>query len=148
MFRVCSFSLSFFLSLSFSLFLFLSLFLTHAKLSSSLPSSLLFCCECVCSFTLPFDTKSFFASHSSFFSSFLFLFLPFQWNPFSFVIFFPFSLSPSAIVLFIPFFFFLTFNMFLHVEHHLFPQIPTAHLPLLARRLDAALPDARWSLVW
>jgi len=42
----------------------------------------------------------------------------------------------------------VTFNMFLHVEHHLFPQVPTAHLPLLARRLDAALPGARWSLVW
>jgi fatty acid desaturase len=42
----------------------------------------------------------------------------------------------------------VTFNMFLHVEHHLFPQIPTAHLPVLARRLDAALPEARWSLVW
>ena len=42
----------------------------------------------------------------------------------------------------------VTFNMFLHVEHHLFPQIPTAHLPVLARRLDAALPEARWMLVW
>src|SRR5712691_9904378 len=42
----------------------------------------------------------------------------------------------------------ITFNMFFHVEHHLFPQIPTAHLPVLARRLDAAVPEARWSLVW
>jgi fatty acid desaturase len=42
----------------------------------------------------------------------------------------------------------VTFNMFFHVEHHLFPRIPTAHLPVLARRLDAALPEARWSLVW
>jgi fatty acid desaturase len=42
----------------------------------------------------------------------------------------------------------MTFNMFFHVEHHLFPRIPTAHLPVLARRLDAALPEARWSLVW
>jgi fatty acid desaturase len=42
----------------------------------------------------------------------------------------------------------ITFNMFFHVEHHLFPRIPTAHLPVLARRLDAALPEARWSLVW
>ena len=42
----------------------------------------------------------------------------------------------------------ITFNMFLHVEHHLFPQVPTAHLPVLARRLDAAAPEARWSLVW
>ena len=30
----------------------------------------------------------------------------------------------------------VTFNMFFHVEHHLFPQIPTAHLPVLARRLE------------
>lgn len=42
----------------------------------------------------------------------------------------------------------LTFNMFFHLEHHLFPQVPTAHLPLLARRLDEACPQARWSLVW
>ena len=42
----------------------------------------------------------------------------------------------------------VTFNMFFHLEHHLFPQIPTAHLPVLARRLDAALPQARWPLVW
>jgi fatty acid desaturase len=42
----------------------------------------------------------------------------------------------------------LTFNMFFHLEHHLFPQVPTAHLPLLARRLDNACPRERWSLVW
>ncbi len=42
----------------------------------------------------------------------------------------------------------ITFNMFFHLEHHLYPQIPTAHLPVLARRLDTALPDARWPLVW
>ncbi len=42
----------------------------------------------------------------------------------------------------------LTFNMFFHLEHHLFPQVPTAHLPRLARRLDAAAPGARWSFVW
>ena len=41
----------------------------------------------------------------------------------------------------------ITFNMFFHLEHHLFPQVPTAHLPILARRLDAAFPGARWSLV-
>jgi fatty acid desaturase len=38
--------------------------------------------------------------------------------------------------------------MFFHLEHHLFPQVPTAHLPLLARRLDNACPRERWSLVW
>jgi fatty acid desaturase len=42
----------------------------------------------------------------------------------------------------------LTFNMFFHLEHHLFPQVPTAHLPLLARRLDDACPRARRLLVW
>jgi len=42
----------------------------------------------------------------------------------------------------------ITFNMFFHLEHHLFPRIPTAHLPMLARRLDAALPTACWPLVW
>jgi len=30
------------------------------------------------------------------------------------------------------------YNMFFHIEHHLFPQIPTCHLPELAKRLDAA----------
>jgi fatty acid desaturase len=42
----------------------------------------------------------------------------------------------------------LTFNMFFHLEHHLFPQVPTAHLPILARRLDQAAPQARWPLAW
>ncbi len=35
----------------------------------------------------------------------------------------------------------LTFNMFHHVEHHLFAAVPTGHLPRLARRLDAAAPE-------
>lgn len=30
----------------------------------------------------------------------------------------------------------LTFGMFYHLEHHLFPAVPTCHLPELARRLD------------
>lgn len=30
------------------------------------------------------------------------------------------------------------YNMFFHIEHHLFPQIPTCHLPELAKRLDIA----------
>ena len=34
----------------------------------------------------------------------------------------------------------LTFNMFYHLEHHLFPAVPTIKLPELAKRLDAALP--------
>lgn len=32
----------------------------------------------------------------------------------------------------------LFYNMFYHTEHHLFPQIPTCHLPKLAKRLDLA----------
>jgi len=31
----------------------------------------------------------------------------------------------------------LAFNMFYHLEHHLFPAVPTCHLPMLAKRLDA-----------
>jgi len=34
----------------------------------------------------------------------------------------------------------LTFDMFLHLEHHLFPRIPTCHLHALAVRLDRAAP--------
>ncbi len=30
----------------------------------------------------------------------------------------------------------VSYNMFLHAEHHLFPAVPTAHLPNLASRLD------------
>ena len=42
----------------------------------------------------------------------------------------------------------LTFSMFFHLEHHLFPAVPTAHLPILARRLDHARPGERRRLVW
>lgn len=35
----------------------------------------------------------------------------------------------------------LTFNMFYHLEHHLFPAVPTIKLPELAKRIDAVLPD-------
>ena len=35
----------------------------------------------------------------------------------------------------------LTFNLLYHVEHHLFPAIPSNHLPTLAKRLDAAAPN-------
>jgi fatty acid desaturase len=31
-------------------------------------------------------------------------------------------------------------DMFFHVEHHLFPRVPTRKLPALARRLDLAMP--------
>lgn len=41
----------------------------------------------------------------------------------------------------------LTYNMFLHLEHHLFPAVPVKRLARLAERIDAACPaltaDAR-----
>ena len=37
----------------------------------------------------------------------------------------------------------LSYGMFYHTEHHLFPAVPTPHLPELARRLDAVAPDYR-----
>lgn len=36
---------------------------------------------------------------------------------------------------------FVTYNMFYHVEHHLFPAVPTRRLPVLAKRLDALGPQ-------
>lgn len=42
----------------------------------------------------------------------------------------------------------ITFGMFFHLEHHLFPRVPTAHLATLARRLDRAAAGTRWPLVW
>ena len=35
----------------------------------------------------------------------------------------------------------VTFSMFYHLEHHLFPAVPTIKLPELAKRIDMALPD-------
>jgi fatty acid desaturase len=35
----------------------------------------------------------------------------------------------------------LAFGMFYHLEHHLYPRVPTCHLPTLARRLDQMAPD-------
>ena len=35
----------------------------------------------------------------------------------------------------------LTFSMFYHLEHHLFPAVPTIKLPELAKRIDKALPE-------
>jgi fatty acid desaturase len=35
----------------------------------------------------------------------------------------------------------MTYNMFYHVEHHLFPAVPTCKLPVLAGRLDAVAPQ-------
>jgi fatty acid desaturase len=35
----------------------------------------------------------------------------------------------------------ITFNMFYHLEHHLFPMVPAIKLPELADRIDKACPD-------
>jgi fatty acid desaturase len=35
----------------------------------------------------------------------------------------------------------VTFSMFYHLEHHLFPAVPTIKLPELARRIDMTLPE-------
>ncbi len=34
----------------------------------------------------------------------------------------------------------LSYNMFFHLEHHLFPAVPVSRLPALAERIDAAAP--------
>lgn len=34
-----------------------------------------------------------------------------------------------------------TYNMFFHMEHHLFPGVPTRNLPVLAGRLDELAPE-------
>ena len=38
----------------------------------------------------------------------------------------------------------ISYSMFFHAEHHLFPAVPTCHLARLAERLDAAAPEVRW----
>jgi fatty acid desaturase len=40
-----------------------------------------------------------------------------------------------------PFLNLISFNMFFHVEHHLFPKVPTCHLPRLATRIDQVAPE-------
>jgi fatty acid desaturase len=42
----------------------------------------------------------------------------------------------------------LTMNMLYHTEHHLFPAVPTCHLPQLAERLDRAAPELASRLVF
>lgn len=42
----------------------------------------------------------------------------------------------------------ITFNMFRHIEHHLFPQVPTCHLPELSKRIDRAAPELRSKIVF
>jgi fatty acid desaturase len=41
----------------------------------------------------------------------------------------------------------LCYGMFYHAEHHLFPAVPTCHLPILAERLDVAMTGAGWKQV-
>ena len=42
----------------------------------------------------------------------------------------------------------VTFNMFLHIEHHLFPLVPTCHLGELSRRIDRAAPELKSKIVF
>ena len=37
----------------------------------------------------------------------------------------------------------LFYNMFYHTEHHLFPKVPTCHLPELAKRIDDVIPEIK-----
>jgi fatty acid desaturase len=43
---------------------------------------------------------------------------------------------------------FVTYDMFYHVEHHLFPTVPTCKLHELAERLDSVAPELRSKLVF
>jgi fatty acid desaturase len=42
----------------------------------------------------------------------------------------------------------IVFDMFYHLEHHLFPKVPTCHLGKLSKRLDAAAPELQEKQVW
>jgi fatty acid desaturase len=42
----------------------------------------------------------------------------------------------------------ITLNMFRHIEHHLFPAVPTCHLPELSRRIDIAAPELKQKIVF
>jgi fatty acid desaturase len=42
----------------------------------------------------------------------------------------------------------ITFNMFLHVEHHLCPRVPTVHLLELSTRIDRAMPELKSKIVF
>jgi len=42
----------------------------------------------------------------------------------------------------------LFYNMFYHLEHHLFPGVPTIKLPILAARIRKALPDKTFKEVF
>jgi fatty acid desaturase len=42
----------------------------------------------------------------------------------------------------------ITFDMFRHIEHHLFPAVPTRHLAKLSERLDLVAPDLKRKIVF
>jgi fatty acid desaturase len=42
----------------------------------------------------------------------------------------------------------VTFDMFRHIEHHLFPAVPTRHLATLSDRLDIAVPELKQHVVF
>jgi len=42
----------------------------------------------------------------------------------------------------------ITFDMFRHIEHHLFPAVPTRHLAKLSERLDVAAPELKRNIVF
>jgi len=42
----------------------------------------------------------------------------------------------------------IVFDMFYHLEHHLFPKVPTCHLARLSKRLDAAAPELNQKQVY
>lgn len=42
----------------------------------------------------------------------------------------------------------VTFDMFRHIEHHLFPAVPTRHLEKLSERLDVAAPELKRNIVF
>ena len=42
----------------------------------------------------------------------------------------------------------LTFDMFRHIEHHLFPAVPTCHLGEISERLDRAAPELTEKVVF
>lgn len=42
----------------------------------------------------------------------------------------------------------ITYQLFYHAEHHLFPAVPTKYLPELARRIDDYLPELEKRMVY
>lgn len=41
----------------------------------------------------------------------------------------------------------VSYNMFFHLEHHLYPAVPVSRLPRLAQRIDAAKPGLQAKMV-